>query len=389
MNIPKYIKDVLKCLSDNGFEGYMAGGCVRDSIMGNIPNDYDVTTNATPDEMLCAFNNFKVIPTGLKHGTVTVVSDGENIEVTTYRIDGEYVDNRHPQNVTFTSNLKDDLARRDFTVNAMAMDVDGNIMDFYGGKSDIQNKIIKCVGNPQKRFNEDGLRIMRCVRFASTLGFDIEDETAKAVHQNVHLLKNISKERIMAEMTKLILGKNAYKIISEFSDVVTAVVPFVNTDNIKYIKQKCDDLYVRLALLFDEGDKAQAALNELKCDNYTKKQVKNLIDANVKSDWDKTQIKKHLAKYGEDTFCRHILFENIKNNEDYSNVKNLFDEIISNSECYNISMLDIKGDEIINLGASGKQTGEVLSTLLDMVISEQIPNENKILIQKVKESMKI
>jgi tRNA nucleotidyltransferase (CCA-adding enzyme) len=132
LNIPKYIKDVLKCLSDNGYEGYMAGGCVRDSIMGNIPNDYDVTTNATPDEMLCAFNNFKVIPTGLKHGTVTVVSDGENIEVTTYRIDGEYVDNRHPQNVTFTSNLKDDLARRDFTVNAMAMDVDGNIMDFYG-----------------------------------------------------------------------------------------------------------------------------------------------------------------------------------------------------------------------------------------------------------------
>lgn len=387
MNIPKYIKDVLKSLSDNGFEGYMAGGCVRDSIMGNIPNDYDVTTNATPDEMIDCFKHFKVIPTGLKHGTLTVVSEGENIEVTTYRIDGEYADNRHPQNVTFTTNLKDDLSRRDFTVNAMAMDVDGNIMDFYGGKSDIQNKIIKCVGNPQKRFNEDGLRIMRCVRFASTLGFDIQKDTADAVHQNKRLLKNISKERILTELSKLVLGKNAYSVITEFSDVINEVVPFVNDNNFVYYKKPCDDLYVRLALLFDEGDKAQAALNELKCDNYTKKQVKNLIDANVKSDWDKTQIKKHLAKYGEDTFCRHILYENIKNNEDYSNVNKLFEQIVQNGECYKISMLDINGDEVISLGASGRQTGQILSELLDMVVCGKIQNQNKILKIKAKEIM--
>lgn len=386
--IPQYVKNVLLSLNNNGFEAYAVGGCVRDCLMDKIPNDYDVTTNATPDEMLCTFKSFKVIPTGLKHGTVTVVSDGENIEVTTYRIDGEYVDNRHPQNVTFTANLKDDLKRRDFTVNAMAMDIDGNILDFYGGKEDLKNKVIKCVGNPDTRFEEDGLRIVRCIRFASTLGFTIEEQTKKSVHSKKHLLSNISKERLAIEFSKLICGKGACEIMTEFCDVILQFVKWINSDNFEKLKCAPDNLYIRLALCFDNSASAVDALNDLKFDNYTKKQVKELVDAKLLSKADEYSIKKHLSKYGADSFNLHISYQQTKYGETLENTKKLFEKIIQNKECYNISMLDIKGDEIIALGAKGKQTGEILNTLLDEVMSGKIKNENKILIKKAKELVK-
>lgn len=387
MNIPQYVKDVLKCLNSCGYEAYMVGGCVRDCLMGNEPNDYDITTNATPEQMLLCFKDFKVIPTGIKHGTVTVVSDGENIEVTTYRIDGEYVDNRHPENVTFTKNLKDDLSRRDFTINAMAMDIDGNIADFYGGKKDLKKRIVKCVGNAETRFAEDGLRIMRCVRFASTQGYKTEAKTAAAIHDNVHLLQNISKERIASELSKLVCGKNAYDIMTEFQDVIYAVIADVNADNFKLLCTACDDLYVRLALCFDDGQRAYDALSDLKYDNFTKREVKNLIEAKVCAAWDKIELKKHLGKYGSESFARHVSYAKAMSDRDFSGLNSMFDSIISNHECYKISMLDIDGNDIIALGASGKQTGEILDKLLELVITEQLPNENNILIQKAKEIM--
>ena len=184
INIPDYCRRIMAVLNKNGFEAFLVGGCVRDNLMGIIPHDYDITTNATPDEMLKIFGDFKVIETGLKHGTITVVIDENNVEITTYRIDGEYDDNRHPKEVSFTRNLKDDLKRRDFTVNAMAYNDEQGLVDLFGGKDDLDNKVIRCVGEPDKRFKEDGLRILRAIRFASVLKFSIAEETAKSIHKN-------------------------------------------------------------------------------------------------------------------------------------------------------------------------------------------------------------
>ncbi len=366
----------------------MVGGCVRDCLMGNEPNDYDVTTNATPEQMLEIFKGFKVIPTGLKHGTVTVVSGGENVEVTTYRIDGEYRDNRHPKNVTFTKNLAEDLSRRDFTVNAMAMDIDGNVADFYGGSDDLKNGIIKCVGDAKTRFEEDGLRILRAIRFASVLGFEVESKTAAAVHSKVHLLGNISKERIASELCKLLCGKNAYQILKSYWDVISHIMPYMTLSNLDAIQKSKPDLYVRLALLFDSAECAQSALINLKFDNYTKSMVKALIEAQLQPCWSKKDIKLHLCKYGAESFKRHIAYAEAKYNVNCTKLEQQFENIIASGECYKISMLSINGSEVMALGASGRQTGEVLQLLLEQVIDGTISNKKNALITQATQIVK-
>lgn len=202
LRLPSNVKYILNKLNVCGYEAYVVGGCVRDSIIGLIPHDWDICTSALPEQIIKVFNDHKIIPTGLKHGTVTVVIDNEQYEITTYRIDGKYKDNRHPSEVTFTSSLKEDLKRRDFTVNAMAYNPSIGLIDFFGGKKDITNRVIKCVGRPDDRFNEDALRILRAIRFSITLGYDIEFKTLQSIYRNKSLLKNISIERINTEITK-------------------------------------------------------------------------------------------------------------------------------------------------------------------------------------------
>ena len=225
IKLPANVSEIIDILQNAGFEAYCVGGAVRDSIMGFTPDDWDITTSATPDETRRLFKDYKTIDTGIKHGTLTVIIDHKPYEVTTFRIDGEYNDNRHPEEVVFTPDLKNDLARRDFTVNALAYNNTSGLVDLYGGTDDIYNSIIKTVGNPDKRFNEDGLRILRALRFAAVLGFDIEPETAAAIHRNKYLLKNISAERINIELSKLICGKNAFNILMEYPDVLSVFIP--------------------------------------------------------------------------------------------------------------------------------------------------------------------
>ena len=187
--IPQYVKAAISLLEKEGFECFIVGGCVRDALMGKEPSDFDLTTSATPDEMLSVFRDLRVIKTGLKHGTLTVVSEGHNLEITTYRTDGEYADNRHPSSVAFSRNIADDLSRRDFTVNTLAYSDTYGLVDLYGGVDDIKNGIIRSVGDPDRRFNEDGLRIMRALRFSATLGFSIEKETSDSVHKSSSVVK--------------------------------------------------------------------------------------------------------------------------------------------------------------------------------------------------------
>ena len=210
---------LIETIEKAGFEAYQVGGCVRDFFMKRKCDDIDITTSAKPGDLekILAENNIKYIETGLKHGTVTAVFDGDNFEITTYRTDGEYIDNRHPENVSFVSNIDEDLSRRDFTINAIAYNPNKDeIVDLFGGRDDIENKKIKAVGDPDRRFKEDALRIMRAIRFSSTLGFEIEENTKAALFRNKELLKNVSAERIFTELSKLLLGDNVFDVLLQY-----------------------------------------------------------------------------------------------------------------------------------------------------------------------------
>jgi tRNA nucleotidyltransferase (CCA-adding enzyme) len=225
IKIPSQVDGVLKRLSENGREAYAVGGCVRDSLLGLTPNDWDVATSALPEETERIFADCRVIETGLKHGTVTILSGGMPIEVTTYRIDGAYSDGRHPDDVSFTRNLKDDLARRDFTVNALAYNPESGLADCFGGRQDLADGIIRCVGDADIRFREDGLRILRALRFSSVLGFSIESRTAESALRNRDLLDRIAGERIQAEFTKLLCGRGAAEVLRKFREIIAQFIP--------------------------------------------------------------------------------------------------------------------------------------------------------------------
>ena len=256
--LPPQVEYVINKLCCAGFEAYAVGGCVRDHLMGKTPGDYDVTTSAKPEEMLKVFSSDRVIETGLKHGTLTVLREGMPIETTTYRIDGSYADGRHPDKVTFTPELGLDLCRRDFTVNAMAYSETKGIIDLFGGENDLENGIIRCVGSPDERFNEDGLRILRALRFASVLDFELDADCADSVRRLRGLLGKISRERIYTETTKLLLGKGARRILSTFPEVISFIFPALTEEMIcraAALVERCPrDAEMRYAVLFSELD---------------------------------------------------------------------------------------------------------------------------------------
>ena len=208
--LPKNVNKIIHVLEENGFEAYAVGGCIRDSLLGRTPNDWDITTSALPEQVKALFK--KTIDTGIQHGTVTILLDKEGYEVTTYRLDGEYEDSRHPKEVTFTALLSEDLKRRDFTINAMAYNEKEGLVDLFGGQKDMEEKVIRCVGDPLERFTEDALRILRAIRFAAQLGFSIAGETYGAIREIAPNLKNVSKERIQVELTKMLTSAHPEKI---------------------------------------------------------------------------------------------------------------------------------------------------------------------------------
>ena len=312
------IKIIFDTLNSAGYECFMVGGCVRDFLLNIVPNDVDFTTNATPEEMKKCFKNFNVIETGIKHGTLTVIINHIPYEITTYRIDGEYLDNRRPENVIFVKDIKNDLARRDFTINAIAYNPSVGFVDCFDGMQDLKDGVIRCVREPMERLNEDALRILRALRFSAVLGYEIEPLTEKACFELSYLLKNISVERIVSELFKTITQPNAHKIIFDYVDIWGEIIPELlkmkgfeqhNPHHVHdVLKHTCvalegasGDLVVRLAVLFhdigkpdsfskdDKGnghfyghalksmDITQDILDRLKVDNNTKQQVLTLI----------------------------------------------------------------------------------------------------------------
>ena len=393
ISIPKEVERALNILQNNNFEAYIVGGCVRDSIMGKLPSDWDITSSAKPEEIIKCFKGYKTIETGLKHGTITVIIGKMPIEITTYRIDGEYTDNRRPDEVFFTSDISFDLKRRDFTINALAYNEKG-IIDLYGGMADIKNKIIKCVGDPNERFEEDGLRILRALRFASVLEFRIEKNTAYCIYKNKHLLKNISRERINIELNKLIMGNNFHQVINSYRDVVEVFLPEIavlSKEDLKYrlnSMKRLNSLSLRLTLLLHGIEFPDKILTNLKYDNRTIKTVK-LLSENIdgKIFPESVNIKRWLNKIGHTNLkmlikIKSALFQEEKENLLQSEI--IMNKIIETNQCYSLKTLAVSGNDLIEAGIpKGKNIGIVLNDLLNKVIEGKLENEKESLMNYV------
>ena len=407
INLPINVRIVLDALHNSGYLAYVVGGCVRDSILGKEPNDWDVTTSARPEQIIEVFKGYEVIPTGLQHGTVTIVVGGMPIECTTFRVETGYSDGRHPDNVMFALSVEDDLMRRDFRMNAIAYNPWHGLVDVYNGIEDLDNKVICCMGNPYNRFNEDGLRILRAIRFAAQLGFEIENETSNAIHDCKHLLDNISKERIQSELCKILMSEQCGSVLfALYYDVFEMFLPYTKISfgkrfamsKVTSLNENGNDIISRLALLFDgdASDIAYKSLKELKFSNEIIAYVTQLVSyCNKALPLNKREMKLFMSKLNTGQMNRLIFINKCKakrageESSEFADVlkaKCIFDEIISNDECYSLKHLKINGNDLMERGVPhGKNVGDMLNKILDMVINEQLENDKIAILEMVDE----
>ncbi|MBQ8416776.1 MAG: HDIG domain-containing protein [Clostridia bacterium] len=438
ISVPNEIQKVLDRLEANGHEAYIVGGCVRDSLLDRTPNDWDVTTSALPTQIIETFFDHRVIETGIKHGTVAVIVEGQQIEITTYRSDGEYLDNRHPASVTFSKNIRDDLSRRDFTVNAMAYHPKHGLIDLFDGRRDLSNRVIRCVGQAEKRFEEDGLRILRAIRFASVLNFRVEEETARAIHSHSSLLSGIAAERIREEFCKLLTGVGAVRIIREYMDVISVFLPELalcqgfdqNTkyhcydvlDHTLYALDECetDDLLTRLSILFhdigkphcyteDENgghfkghapigvDLTEQILRRLRFDNDTVARMKLLVELHdLPIAPQRKSVKRLMQKLSDEDIYRLLELKRCDRLAHASffrevppeifRVPEIMQQIREEAACLTLADLAVKGGDLLAIGIpAGKGMGEILNLLLDAVIEERLANEREALLSYAKQ----
>ena len=386
MPLPQGVIYIIEKLNASGYRADNVGGSVRDFLLSRPCDDYDITTDASPSEVKKIFASNRIVDTGIKHGTVTVIVGGIPHEVTTYRCDGEYLDNRHPESVTFTSELADDLARRDFTVNAMCYSPNNGFTDLFGGMEDLAARRIRAVGDAEVRFDEDALRIFRAIRFASVLDFEIEERTSDAVHKKCALLSNVSRERIYVEWRKLLSGKAAYRIIDEYRDVIAAAIPELgeiilpNADAFSHAEYKTR-LFSLYALSFEEADRVfSESMRALKTDNAIRilgESVLSMKGTAIKSVTDALNaLKVHGREATEEYIKLGILLGDLDNS-----AKVLLDEALASGIPYKITDLAVGGRELIALGIRGQAVGETFSYLLECVISGEVANEREALIK--------
>ena len=440
ISIPDYAQKALSLLHAQGFKAYIVGGCVRDAVLGKTPNDYDICTDCTPDVMKKVFSGFTTIETGIKHGTLTVLIDRQPLEITTFRSDGTYTDHRKPDSVKFEKELSEDLKRRDFTVNALCCNDDEGVVDMFGGLDDIKNKVIKCVGKPQERFDEDALRILRALRFSSVLDFEIEPATSQAIHEQKELLRAISAERIAAELKKLLCGRDPARILLEYRDVFAVIIPQLAPcfDFAQNNPHHCYDVYthicssvnniepdwvLRLAMLLHDVGKplvhtvdengidhfkthqlrsaeiAREVTGALKLDNKSRSRIYSLVlEHDNRIPAIKRSVRRFLSKYDEEFFADYIRVRRAdtlaqsryfrrEKLEELDEIEKIAHQICEEALCLHISDLAVNGNDLKELGLSNKQIGEGLKLLLEEVIEERAVNDRESLLAYLKESM--
>lgn len=382
ITLPTAVETAIRQLNTAGYEAYAVGGCVRDSLLGKEPTDWDITTSATPEEMQEVFASYRTVETGLKHGTLTVIIDGMPLEITTYRVEGDYSDGRHPNSVSFTRCLSEDLCRRDFTVNAMAYHPAIGIVDLYGGREDLNSGIISCVGESEKRFSEDALRILRALRFASVLGFRITKDTECAIRALYPTLSCVSIERIATELGKLLCGVSAQRIVSDYFEVMHHLIPELQSGNDFYLLSIVPPESVArwAALFWCCGLSAEAAgevLRRLRLDNHTIRNVKTLLNCRSMPHHTDADLLRLLNCLGDGDLLRDYLALVEMDGNTCLRIQRL----IADNRCYKTSMLAVGGDDVVACGFCGPEVGLVLSALLNAVIDGVCTNEKQELIQ--------
>ena len=435
IEIPAGAARILKVLEANGYEAYVVGGCVRDSLLGKQPHDWDITTSALPLQVKALFS--RTIDTGLKHGTVTIPSGREAYEVTTYRIDGEYPDGRHPSEVTFTASLREDLKRRDFTINAMAYNEKDGLQDFFDGISDLENQRIRAVGDPRKRFEEDALRILRAVRFSAQLGYTVEEGTLRAMRTLAPTLARISAERIAAELEKILVSPHPDRLRMAYECGITAVIlpefdrcmetPQNNPHHIYNVgehtmcalMQARPDRILRTAILLHDVGKplcrstdekgidhfyghpeagakiAEEILRRLKSDNETRRKTVQLVrchDREIRLT--PAGVRQAIVRIGEDLFplllevkeadmLAQSTFRREEKKAHIGRVRELYAEILEHKDCLTLRDLAVNGNDLISYGVRpGKEMGRILHEMLEDVLAEPSHNDREYLLQK-------
>ena len=398
INMPKHVKYIINTLEKNGYEAYAVGGCVRDAIIGKEPNDWDITTNATPMQVKKLFKH--TIDTGIQHGTVTIMIDKVGYEVTTYRIDGKYADGRHPDKVEFTVSLKKDLKRRDFTINAMAYNDTRGIIDLFGGIEDLKEGIVKCVGNPYNRFDEDALRILRAFRFAAVLNFEVEEKTKKAAGDLAENLNKISKERIRTELDKLIMSDTPEKLMeARKCGLLKYILSEVEDDiNIELVKAMPKNNYMKWAALLyhREEEEVSKILKKLKFDNKTVNICKRIVgySKGFRNIY-KENVRVAAHEVGVDIFDKFLEFSKVcinlqdwkggeyPDNSDYiNNIEHLYKKVIDDGDCLSLKELAVKGGDLMEIGVpKGAKLGEILNILLYKVLDNPKYNNREKLLE--------
>ena len=430
MILPGKVQYILHRLQSAGFSAYAVGGCVRDSLMGTVPKDWDICTSALPAQMKQVFREEHLVETGILHGTLTIILDHIPYEVTTYRLDGNYTDHRHPDSVRFVDQIDRDLSRRDFTINAMACDLSGNILDLFEGQADLEKRTVRCVGDPEKRFEEDALRILRALRFASGLDFQIDPDTASAIRRLYPTLDLVAPERIRAELVKMLCGAGVGRILREYTDVITFLIPCLKAsvgyhqDNphhlytvwehtIRAVEQVPPDPVLRVTMLLHDSGKpftrttddkgighyrghqqysarlAEEVLNHLRFDRATSNRIISLVEAHdIPLSTERRILLRRLNRFGEEDLRSLFLIHQADRiatgtrNQEHARehcqeLNRALDLLLSEKPCFTLKDLAVHGEDLISLGYRGREIGEKLEELLTKVMDGEIENSKE------------
>ena len=435
MQLPDYVKSCLDSLEEAGFAAYCVGGCVRDHCLGLAPWDYDICTSALPEQTEAVFAHRRLVLAGKKHGTVGVITEQGVVEITTFRREGAYLDNRHPDWVEFVPQVEADLARRDFTVNAMAYSPRRGFADPFGGRHDLEKGILRCVGEPEERFREDSLRILRGLRFAARFRLEIQEKTLDAMYTQAHLMENLARERVFEELCKLLIKVSAEELV-RYAPILAAVIPELEpmigfdqrsphhaydliTHTAHVTAKMPEDLPLRWAgLLHDIGkvptftqdetgrghfkghaprgaEMADAVLRRLKAPTALREQVVILITQHMtKVPEDKKVLRRWLGKYGWDTMEALLCLQEAdmgskgvdepRDFDQFARLRALLSQIREENDCLSVRDLAVNGHDLMNLGITGKDVGRTLNALLEQVLDERLPNEREALLGAVK-----